>query len=54
VGITISYWSDDTAAIAWRDHPDHSAIRERGRAIWYDRYSVTVAHVTRGYGWTRP
>jgi heme-degrading monooxygenase HmoA len=54
MGITISYWSDDTAAIAWRDHPDHSAIRERGRAIWYDSYSVTVAHVARGYGWTRP
>jgi heme-degrading monooxygenase HmoA len=52
-GVTVSYWTDDAAALAWRDHPLHSAIRERGRAFWYDRYRITVARVTRGYGWTR-
>jgi heme-degrading monooxygenase HmoA len=52
-GITISYWADDAAAIAWRDHPDHAAIRERGRDRWYDRYRVTVCTVTRGYAWSR-
>ena len=31
LGITVSYWADDAAAIAWRDHPEHAAIRERGR-----------------------
>ncbi len=51
-GITISYWADDAAAIAWRDHPDHAAIRELGRATWYDRYSVAVARVERTYGWS--
>ena len=54
MGITVSYWADDAAAIAWRDHPEHAAIRERGRALWYDRYSVTVARVERGYQWARP
>ena len=54
MGITVSYWADDDAAIAWRDHPEHAAIRERGRALWYDRYSVTVARVERGYQWARP
>ena len=53
-GITVSYWADDAAAIAWRDHPEHTAIRERGRALWYDSYSVTVARVERGYAWVRP
>ena len=54
VGITVSYWADDAAAIAWRDHPEHTAIRERGRALWYDRYRVTVARVERDYDWARP
>lgn len=52
-GITISYWSDEAAAIAWRDHPDHAAIREAGRARWYDSYRVTVCAVGRDYAWTR-
>ena len=53
VGITVSYWADDAAAIAWRDDPEHAAIRERGRALWYDSYSVTVARVERDYAWAR-
>lgn len=52
-GITISYWSDEAAAIAWRAHPEHAAIRERGRAIWYDSHEVIVTRIERHYGWTR-
>lgn len=51
-GITVSYWIDDAAAIAWRDHPAHARIRDAGRAHWYDSYSVAVARVERGYRWT--
>ncbi len=54
MGITVSYWADDAAAIAWRDHPEHTAIRERGRALWYDSYSVNIARIERAYHWTRP
>lgn len=54
VGITISWWRDEAAALAWRDDPDHARIRDRGRAIWYDWYRVIVATVDRAYGWTRP
>jgi heme-degrading monooxygenase HmoA len=53
-GITISYWTDDAAAVAWRDHPDHALIRERGRGQWYESYRVTVARVERSYAWPRP
>lgn len=52
VGITVSYWADDAAAIAWRDHPVHAATRERGRAEWYDRYEVIVSRVERNYRWS--
>lgn len=53
VGITISYWTDEAAAAAWRDHPEHARIREAGRARWYEWYAVQVARVERGYDWRR-
>ena len=53
-GITVSYWADEAAALAWRAHPDHSAIRDRGRADWYADYRVDIASITRSYAWTRP
>lgn len=53
VGITISYWADEGSAVAWRDHPDHAAIRDQGRARWYDWYEVIVTRVERSYQWRR-
>lgn len=52
-GITISYWADEDAAIAWRQHPGHSAVREQGRANWYDYYHLIVAEIRRDYRWAR-
>jgi len=54
VGITVSYWESAAAAQAWRDNAGHAAIRDLGRARWYDWYELTIAQVTRGYGWARP
>ena len=53
VGITVSYWADDATAKAWRDNPEHAAIRDRGRAHWYDWYNLHVAEVTRSYDWVK-
>lgn len=53
LGITISYWASDADAKAWRDHPDHAAIREKGRERWYSSYSLHVASVERSYDWTK-
>lgn len=52
-GITVSYWLDEASAIAWRDHPEHAATRERGRAVWYDDCQTIVTTVDRAYAWTR-
>lgn len=52
-GITISYWVDDAAARAWRDHPEHKAIREAGRDRWYASYTLDVATIVRGYDWSK-
>jgi heme-degrading monooxygenase HmoA len=53
IGITISWWRDEAAALAWRDDPEHSRIRDQGRALWYDWYRVVVATVDRAYAWQR-
>jgi heme-degrading monooxygenase HmoA len=53
LGITVSYWADEASTKAWRDDPEHTAIRERGRARWYTRYEVIVTEVTRAYSWAR-
>jgi heme-degrading monooxygenase HmoA len=53
LGVTVSYWTDEASAKAWRDHAGHAAIRERGRAVWYEWYELEVAQVTRAYNWKR-
>lgn len=53
LGITVSYWTDDASAQAWRDNPDHARIRDLGRARWYDWYVLEVTRVERGYRWSR-
>lgn len=53
-GITISYWADQAAALRWRDHPEHAAIRQAGRTRWYEDYQVIVTTIDRAYEWTRP
>ena len=54
LGITVSYWASDADAKAWRDNPDHAAIRDAGRDRWYSSYSLHVAEVTRSYDWQKP
>lgn len=53
LGITVSYWTSEDAAKAWRDHPEHAAIRDAGRDRWYSHYSLNVAEITRSYAWTK-
>jgi heme-degrading monooxygenase HmoA len=53
LGITISYWADEASARAWREHPEHTTIRDAGRDRWYSDYSLHVAEVTRSYDWKK-
>lgn len=53
VGITVSWWRDEAAALAWRNDPEHTRIRELGRDRWYDWYRVVVSTVERAYAWHR-
>lgn len=53
LGITLSYWADEASIAAWRAHVEHAAVREYGRANWYEHYAVRVAKVERAYGTKR-
>lgn len=50
-GITVAYWESEESIRAWRQHAEHAAARERGRAGWYSHFELRVARVERAYGW---
>jgi heme-degrading monooxygenase HmoA len=50
VGVTVSYWIDETSARAWKQVAEHVIAQDRGRAVWYEDYRVRIATVTRSYG----
>jgi heme-degrading monooxygenase HmoA len=49
LGITVSYWDSEAAILAWKHHPEHSAIRKRGRSTWYSACHTRVCRVERAY-----
>jgi heme-degrading monooxygenase HmoA len=53
LGITVSYWTSEEAIVAWKNHVEHTLTRERGRADWYEAYTLRVARVERAYEWTK-
>lgn len=52
-GITVSYWVDEAAAVAWKNAARHLGAQKLGRQRWYDAYHVRVCTVTRAYGFER-
>lgn len=52
LGITVSYWRDEAAILAWRRHAEHTLARERGRQQWYEHFELRVAKVERAYATT--
>lgn len=53
-GITVSYWTDEAAIAAWKQHAEHRLAQHRGRAEWYAHYEIRVARVERAYGASTP
>ncbi|MDE1164621.1 MAG: antibiotic biosynthesis monooxygenase [Pseudomonas sp.] len=49
LGITVSYWQNEAAILAWKHHAEHAAIRDKGRARWYQACITRVAKVERAY-----
>lgn len=53
VGITVSYWRDEAAILAWKRDTEHEKAQRGGRDAWYEAYEVRIAKVERAYGFAR-
>lgn len=49
LGITVSYWTDEAAIVAWKNHAEHREARQQGREGWYRGFTTRVAKVERDY-----
>jgi heme-degrading monooxygenase HmoA len=52
-GITVSYWRDEAAILAWKRDTEHQKAQRGGRQTWYAVYEVRIARVERAYGFQR-
>lgn len=48
-GITVSYWKDEGAIVAWKADVQHLVAQKLGKERWYERYTLRVAKVERAY-----
>ncbi|MDP3070693.1 MAG: antibiotic biosynthesis monooxygenase [Opitutaceae bacterium] len=53
IGLTVSYWRDEAAILAWKRDTEHEKAQRGGREAWYEAYEVRVARVERAYGFAR-
>ncbi|QDQ25583.1 antibiotic biosynthesis monooxygenase [Chitinimonas arctica] len=53
LGITVSYWRDEAAILAWKQHAEHSEVRRKGRDSWYAAFATRVCKVERAYAFER-
>lgn len=53
LSITVGYFRDADALTQWGCDPEHRAAQKRGRAEWYERYTLHVAKVERSHGFMR-
>ncbi len=48
--LSLSFWRDEAAVQAWRNHAGHRATQAKGRAGIFESYRLRVATVARDYG----
>ncbi|MDX1432619.1 MAG: antibiotic biosynthesis monooxygenase [Gammaproteobacteria bacterium] len=48
--LSISFWRDEDAVRAWRNHAGHRATQAKGRGGVFADYRLRVATVVRDYG----
>lgn len=53
IGITVSYWKDLASIRNWKQNMDHLEAQRKGRASWYESYTVRIALVEREYSFEK-
>jgi heme-degrading monooxygenase HmoA len=54
LGLTVSYWRDEAAILAWKRDTEHERAQRGGQETWYADYTVRIAKVERAYGKAQP
>ena len=47
--ITLSYWHDEAAILAWKNNSEHKIAQHIGRDRWYESYNIEICEVRRNY-----
>ncbi len=50
LGITVSYWQDESSIRTWKENSEHRVAQEMGKKQWYLAYRIRIARVERDYG----
>ncbi len=48
--LSLSFWRDEAAVRAWRNHEGHRVAQQEGRSAVFAGYRIRVAQVLRDYG----
>jgi heme-degrading monooxygenase HmoA len=48
--LSLSFFSDEAAVVAWRNVPGHRKTQAKGRAKIFENYRLRIAGVIRDYG----
>jgi heme-degrading monooxygenase HmoA len=54
LGITVAYFTDESAIHAWKLNSEHLVAQRLGKERWYSHYELRVAKVERAYSGPRP
>ena len=52
--IALSEWADAEAARAWGSQPDHAVVQAKGRAEYYQEYTLYTCDQPRTHRYERP
>lgn len=48
--VSLSFWRDEAAILAWRAHVGHQHAQQKGRGEVFEDYRLSVVQVIRDYG----
>jgi heme-degrading monooxygenase HmoA len=49
LGLTVAYFTDEVAILAWKRNSQHLVAQRLGKERWYSHYELRVAKVERAY-----
>jgi heme-degrading monooxygenase HmoA len=53
LGITVAYFTDESAIQAWKQNSEHLVAQRLGKERWYSHYELRVSKVERAYSGPR-